>query len=1063
MLGTWRVGTVRELSVTMHRSLIRLFVRHPLAANLTMALMLMAGIWAITNLNVGLNPAQPRMIIEVAITWRGASAEDIEKLITNPVERQLRSIRGVNSIRSISADTWSSVRVEMNYGEDLARAVDDIKQRISQIRGLPPDIEPPAVFRWEQRDLVSAVLVRGNGSLEELIPLVKDFEADLRNRGADIVQFAALPAQELAIQVDSRSLYELGRTIPELGGQIAALSQDAPGGTIGNGQSSRQIRSLDQRRDPSEFAALPIVGASGGGLIHLGDIAHIEKRTTIGAPYASVGGAPAVQMMVRKGIESDALEAADILHDWVDDTRAELPEGISISLFLEAWSFIRDELNLIMRNGVSGLILVILALLIFLQLRVAFWVMVGIPVTFALALFVFYFTGSTINALSLIGMVMALGIVVDDAIVVGEESLTQFQNGKSPAEAATLGAQRMFAPVLASSLTTACAFLPLLLQRGEPIIEIPILMICVIAASIVECFIVLPGHLRHAFEASAGRPVSALRRRFNGAFEQFREQRFRPMVRASMRNRRVVIGGAFAAFALMTGLWMTGWIKTNLNLNINFDEIQANVEFVAGTSDQQRQQYMLALERALSRADETEGAGNVTSFVTVFNSATISNEPKTGPQYASILVEMTSPEQRQISADDFALSWSSQAPHTSVVESISIRKPGEYWADFAILLKGADAGVLKAAAEELIGELGPLNGVSNLHDDLPYGKQQWIFSLTPEGRSVGLTTAEVGRQLRGAYDGQRIQILSDQQSELEVRVILPEHERNDLASLGQFPIKTPAGHMLPLASVATWEGNRGINIIRHHSGQRTIKVSGDVDLNVISGREVVNYFDQHIRDGLLEKYAITSGLDDLSLAEQHNEESFQTQFLLALALIYVVLAWVFASYAWPLAIMAAIPLGPTGALAGHVIMGMHIGPMSLLGLFTLTGIIVNDSIIIVSAYKHRIEDGVEPHQAIEDAVCSRLRAVILTSLTTIAGLFPLMLEQAPIGAAFTPLAAAICFGMLYGTVLVLLVIPALLSSVITITQWLDQRKEIIYASLSAPRLARKPPEPHSMG
>ncbi len=1014
-----------------------------------MALMLMAGIWAISNLNVGLNPAQPRTTIEVAITWRGASAEDIEKLITNPVENQLRSIRNVKSIRSISRDTWSSVRVEMEYGQDLAKAVDDVKQRISQIRSLPATIEPPAVFLWEQRDLVSAVLVRGTGSLEELIPLAREFESELRLRGADIIDFSALPAQELAIQIDSRTLYELGRSIPELGSEIAALSQDVPGGTIGNGQSSRQIRSLDQRRNPAEFDALPIVNGSGDGLLQLGDIALIEKRTMVDAPYASVGAKPAVQMLVRKGAESDALKAAEMLQNWLGDTRSELPEGVSVSLFLEAWSFIRDELNLIMRNGVSGLVLVILALLIFLQLRVAFWVMLGIPVTFAAALFVFYFTGSTINVLSLIGIVMALGIVVDDAIVVGEESLTQFQNGKSPAEAARLGAQRMFAPVLASSLTTACAFLPLLMQRGEPIVEIPILMMCVIAASILECFLVLPGHLRHAFEASAAKPVSAFRRRFNQGFETFREQRFRPVVRASMDNRRVVIGGAFAAFALMTGLWATGWIKTNLSLNIEFDEVQANVEFVSGTTDTEKEQYMLSLESALSDADEAQGAGNVTNFVTIFNSATINNESKVGNQYASILVEMISPEKRDISAGEFALSWSSRAPRSTIVESITIKKPGEYWADFAILLKGAEAGVLKSAAEELITELGSLNGVSNLHDDLPYGKEQWIFSLPPEGRALGLTTTEVGRQLRAAYDGQRIQILQDEQSELEVRLILSEHQRKDLTSLDQFPIKTPNGHMLPLASVATWDGNRGINVIRHHSGQRTIKVSGDVNLDLISGREVVNYFNEHIRDGLLNKYGITAGLDDLSLAEQQNDENFSTQFILALALIYVVLAWVFGSYTWPLAIMAAIPLGLTGALLGHLIMGMHIGPMSLLGLFTLTGIIVNDSIILVSAYKHKVADGIEPHQAIEDAVCSRLRAVILTSLTTVAGLFPLMLEQSPIGAAFTPLAAAICFGMLYGTILVLLVIPALLSAIISMTQWLDQHKETSHATLSA--------------
>jgi multidrug efflux pump subunit AcrB len=352
--------------------------------------------------------------------------------------------------------------------------------------------------------------------------------------------------------------------------------------------------------------------------------------------------------------------------------------------------------------------------------------------------------------------------------------------------------------------------------------------------------------------------------------------------------------------------------------------------------------------------------------------------------------------------------------------------------------------VLKAASAEAIAELSTLEGVTNVHDNLPYGKEQWIFELTTEGRSLGLTTASVGQQLRAAYDGQRIQIFHQDQNELEVRLILPEWERTDLASLGQFPIKTPGGEMIPLRSVATWEGKRGFDVIRHHDGLRTIEVSGNVDINKISGSEVVKYFTTELKDRLSAKYGITTGLDGMSLAEQEETANFAFRYVIALCLIYIVLAWIFSSYTWPLAVMAAIPLGLTGALLGHFVMGMVIGPMSMLGLFTLTGIIVNDSIILVSAYQHLLKEGIAPNQAIEEAVCSRLRAVILTSVTTVAGLFPLMLEQAPMAAAFTPLAAAICFGMLYGTLLVLLVVPALLSSMITITEWFHLKRTRTY-------------------
>ena len=481
-------------------NLINLFADHKLAATLTMMVMVLCGVWAIISLNVSLNPVQEQNFISINITWRGASAEDVEKLITNPLEQQLRTLQNVKTVRSTTRDMNAYVNVEMERGSDMQKAIDEVKQRISQIRSFPVEIEPPMISANERKELVSAVLIRGKGSLEELIPVARQFQSELIAQGADIVEFTSLPKQEIAIQIPSQTLFELGMSFNELGSELSQLSQDSPGGTIGRGQMSRQIRSLDQRRDAVEFNNLPLFTTNGDNLMHLGEIASIEKRPLVDQPYLTVGGEPAVQMMVLRGIETDALESARILNRWVEQKQDSLPPGVTVSKFAEAWIFIRDEINLIIENGVTGLVLVIIALLVFLQFRVAFWVMVGMPVTFLAALLGFYYLGGSLNAISLIGIVMALGIVVDDAIVVGEESLTQFQNGKSPGEAARIGANRMFAPVVASSLTTLCAFTPLLNSPGTPIVEIPLMMMCVIAASLVECFLVLPGHLRSAFE-----------------------------------------------------------------------------------------------------------------------------------------------------------------------------------------------------------------------------------------------------------------------------------------------------------------------------------------------------------------------------------------------------------------------------------------------------------------------------------------------------------------------------------------------------------------------------------
>ena len=1010
--------------------LIRTFVEHRLAANLGMVLMILAGVWAIAQITVRLNPAQEMPWVYANIAWRGASAEDVEKLVTTPLEQQLKSIPDVKTVRSVTRDAASQVQVELEPDADVQAAVDRVKQRVAQLRSLPAEIEPPVIYALRQRDLVAAVLITGAGSIDELIALAREMENDLLTGGMDAIEFMGLPAQEIAIQVDTRTLFELGLTFEELGQRLALLSMDAPAGTAGRGQLARQLRSLDQRRASTEFEDLPIATAD-GSLVRLGDIARVERRALVDHPQLSVGGEPAIALFVRRDVGTDSLTAARTLNAYLDGRRPALPEGVHLTMFLEAWHFIRDELSLIVWNGLTGLALVIAALVVFLRLMPAFWVTMGIPVTFMAALLGFYYLGGTINVVSLIGLVMALGIVVDDAIVVGEEALSQFDAGKSPADAATAGANRMLAPVIASSLTTLCAFSPLLAVDDAPLSEIAIIMLVVIAASLIECFLILPGHLRHAFERVQRRPPSHARQRFDAAFARFREGRFRSLVRFAMANRATVVTAAVGVFAVLVLAWATGWIKTQMGLSIDFEQVQANVRFVSGIPEGDKEAFLAHLEETLAATDAEHGGDNLIAHIVVANHALIDGESKGGPQFASLQVELTSPEKRDVSAEAFAAAWRERVRRSASVDALEIARERSWFSDFSILIKGTDVETLKRASDDAIRELVTLDGVSNLRDDLPYGKDQWILSLNTAGRSLGLSTGELGRQLRAAYDGRRIQIFQDGNNELEVRLLLPEEERTDLRRIEQFPIKAPGGEMLPLTAVADLVARRGIDAIHHHDMERTLHVRGDVDLNRITGREVVAHFDSHIRDRLVEQYGVSTGLDEISLAEQESLDEGMLQFLVALALIYVVLAWVFASWTWPLAVMSAIPLGLTGALLGHVIMGLHINPMSLLGFFTLTGIIVNDSIILLSAYKRLVAEGVPAGQAIEDAACLRLRPVLLTSVTTVAGLFPLLLETAPIAAMFTPLAAAICFGLLYGTLLVLVVIPVMLSLVIS--------------------------------
>ncbi len=1026
---------------------IRLFAEHKVACNMLMVVMVLLGIWGLQHINTQLNPNQTFNYIEVNITWPGASAEDVERLITKPVEYQLRTLDNVRELTSTTRNGSTGINLEFTRDAEISRALDEVKQALEQVRDLPSQMEPPVVRQYTFNELVAAVLITGSENISELIPLVKQYERELIRRGIDKVVYRALPEEEIAIQIDSLTLVELGMSLDRIAENIAAASKDAPAGTAGHGQSARQLRSLDQQRDVNGFEQLPVLGigaGAGGQLVQLGDIAHIEQRPRDNQVQASQNGRAAIVMRVLRTPGTDTLQAAKILKQWHRDIsnnlQAQQATGIEVKLFLEAWLFAKDQINLVMKNGLGGLVLVVCALFLFLNGRVAWWVMLGIPISFLAALAMFYCWGGTINFLSMIGLVMALGIVVDDAIVVGEHSLTQFESGSGPLDAAAGGAQRMLAPVMASSLTTLAAFIPLLVVDSDSVREIPMIMVCVIVASIIECFLIMPGHLRGSFSRLSQARVPVYRQKFERQFERFRDRWFMPVLKLALKNRRAALCAALAMMMFACSLLASGRIKPELNLNVNFEYIEAGMQFAAEASEAEKSAYLAELERTMIETEQALGGGIVVTHVNYRGMAYLDREYKRGDQYNNMLVELVSPEQRHVSLDEFTRAWRERVAQPPWVEYLQLQSGDEFQSDFSLYLQGRDTSTLKAAAEELKATLGGYPGVSNVYDDLPYGREQWIFSLTAQGRELGLTASLVGRQLYAAFEGYRIQSFNRGGREIEVRVKLPDRERFNPLRLNQFPIATPGGEMVPLASVAHIESRRGIDVIQHNNAQLAVNVRASVDKKINTPLAVLANLEKKVIPTLLDKYDLQYGLSGGSADERRVARDLLMGAVISLVLIYIVLAWVFASYLWPLAVMLAIPLGLTGALLGLQLLGMNLGVMSILGLFTLSGVIVNDSIILVTAFKEYRHNGMGINTALEKAVHSRLRAVILTSLTTSLGLAPMLFETSPMGEVMAPLAVVICCGILYGSLLILIVIPALLSMLETLA--LNRRRTL---------------------
>jgi len=1016
-----------------HRGdLLGLFAHHRVAANLLMLIMLLAGAVALQRLNVQFFPDFALDVINVRVVWSGASPEDVETGITTPLEQELKTVDGLDELTSTSALGVAAISLRFKEGTDIILALDEVKQRVDAFRNLPEDAERPEVSRVVRYEPVARLLLTGDLTPRELRALARRFERELLAAGVDRVTFTGLPDEEMAVQVSTASQIRLGVDLPEIAERVAAQSRDLPAGEVGQREAARELRLVDQRRTREAFAALPVQEGPEEH-ITLGDVAQIGRRPLPRSATASAHGRPAVELRIWRSEHGHSLEAARRLSQWVAQARRQLPSTVELRLYDETWQLIRERILLLVKNGAGGLVLVVAILYLFLNGRVAFWVAVGIPTSFAATLALLYLAGGSINMVSLFALIMALGIIVDDAIVVGEDAYAHYQAGEPALTSAEGGARRMLAPVLASSLTTVAAFLPLMLiggPIGNILFDIPFVVTAVIVASLLESFLVLPGHLREAFIHIDANAVSGLRRRLDEGFARFRDGPFRSFVRACLRNRATVVAVAAALLLVSVGLLKGGRLSFTFFPTPEGQVIYANVGMVAGTPRERTEDFVRRLEAALAATDEALGGGLVQTAVAVvgtnFQEGTVGGQR--GDQLAGLIVELTPPDHRAVRNRRFIEAWRERVRLPAGVENFSIteRRAGPPGRDVSIRLTGTDTGRVKEAALALAAALEAMPGVSDVEDDLPYGREQMVVHLTPQARAAGLTAAALGAQLRAAFDGQRAEIFQDGADEVEVRVMLPDAEREYLAGLLDGQLRTPEGRFIPAATLMRVESRQGFEVIRHADAQLAVEVGADVDERVNNANRILETLERDTLPRLAGRYGVQYKYTGRAEDQQETLADMKTGLVLGLALIYLVLAWVFGSYGWPLVVMSIIPFGLVGALFGHLVMGLDLTILSLFGLFGLSGIVVNDSIILVSFYKDLRARGMPLERAVEEASCQRLRAVLLTSLTTIAGLTPLLFERSLQAQFLIPMATSIAFGLMASTLLVLIVVPVLL-------------------------------------
>jgi len=836
--------------------------------------------------------------------------------------------------------------------------------------------------------------------------------------------------------VSAQQVQQLGMSLNQIGNHIVNQSQDIPAGTVAENEAAREVRGLQRKRDVQEFATLDLLTTADGQKLTLEDIADIQRRSKENQVEIFHQGKPAILMNLQRTENTDALKAAEIMEKWLDKKQATIPPSVQLLVFDEKYSLIQQRIDLLLKNGISGLALVLAILYIFLNGRVAFWVAVGIPTSFLGALGVLYLFGGSINMISLFALIMTLGIIVDDAIVVGEDALTHYQYGENSLMAAEGGAIRMLAPVMSSSLTTVAAFLPLMMVTGiigHILFDIPFVVICVIIASLIESFLILPGHLRHSFHKNHHKKNSRLRQKLEDGFNRFRDEYFRPLITRAVHHRGTTLTIAVCSLALAISMVIFGQVKFQFFPQPESTVIIASVKFAAGTPPDRVHAFARQMEQKLNDTDEAlkEDRSLITAAILRINTATFDGgrNYQNGNQYAMLQVELLQPDERDVRNETIIDNWESSLSLPAGIEQLSISSPrgGPPGQDLDIFLSGADAITLKHAAEDLAHVLRGYDGLSNILDDLPYGRQQYIFELTPLAQSAGLTIAEVGRQLRTALDGQLLQIFYDTHEEIEVRIMLPSEERRFQGILETMPIITPTGKALSLNNVVDLTSQQGLELLRHTNAKLGVHITAEVNAKKTNANEVLKKLQESTIPEILQKYGLQVDYKGKAEEERETSSDMKQGGMLALVMIYIILAWVFASYSWPLAVMTIIPFGICGAIFGHWLLGIDLTILSQFGMFGLSGIVINDSIILVTFYKQLKAKGMEVREALIESACLRLRAVMLTSLTTIAGLTPLLFETSLQAQFLIPMAVSISFGLGFATLLVLFVVPVLLS------------------------------------
>ncbi|WP_027389253.1 efflux RND transporter permease subunit [Chrysiogenes arsenatis] len=1025
-------------------SLIRWMTSNRVAANLLMVTLLIVGAIVGSGLKQEIFPEIVLDTVRVSVAYPGAAPGEVEDSLVIKIEEAIGSLSGIKRVRSQAAEGLGVVNAEIREGVDVDLMLQEIKGEVDRIDSFPEEALQPMVVKVDNRQQVISIALSGalaESQLRAQAELIRDELLALPD--ITLVEIGGTRAPEIAVEIEEATLRQYALTLEGVAKSIGSLSLDLPGGSIRAAGGDILVRTAEKRLQASAYENLPILAGAAGEQVLLGDIATVRESFVDVDLRSRLGGQSAVTVAVYRVGNQKPIAIADTVKEYVERKQQELPPTVQLAVLDDRAEILKSRMNLLLRNGAIGLILVLVTLGLFLDLRLAFWTTMGIPISFLGALMVLPMADVSINMVSLFAFILALGIVVDDAIVVGENIYTHRQMGKKLYDAAIDGTLEVAGPVIFSILTSVAAFAPMLLvtgMMGKFIIVIPVVVISVLLISLVEALLILPAHLsgKHANQPYRG-PMALLervRQKTSAGLEWFVAVPYAKALNFCLEWRYATVASAVVLLALVLSLVIGGVIKFTFMPKVDADIAKVQLMLPYGSPFESTLSAAERLEqgalRVLARLDAEAGTPVSRALYTVVGSYGLSSSPQggaapSGGHLAEVQVHLVPSDERMFGSQEFLDAWREAVGEIAGVRSLNFSANlASFGAPVDVALSHRDHAVLEQATRHLKQTLETLPGVTDIADTLQLGKRELAFTLEPAARSLGITAHDLARQLRAAFYGAEALSIQRGRDEVKVMVRYPEAVRRSPHALEQLMIRNSAGVEIPLYQAARMDDGTGYYAIDRIDRRRVLSVTADVREPEGNSAEIAVALRETIVPALVSQFpGLSVSLEGESKERRESFASLGKGFAVALFLIYALLAVLFRSYFQPVIVMCAIPFGIIGGLLGHIIMGYDLSMLSLFGMVALSGVVVNDSLIMIDFINSRRREGMPLWEAVCQSGQRRFRPILLTSLTTFLGLWPMIFETSVQARFLIPMAISLGFGIIFATAIILVLIPSL--------------------------------------